>query len=123
MSLRSPRHPRVKSPRWLRAVTLLGVIGLLLFVAATPASADTLTVAAPPGSLDQVIDNLRKFLIGLLVGLATLFLTIGGVRYLAADGDPGEVERAKKSLRNALIGYGLAMVAPIIVSALQSLVG
>jgi hypothetical protein len=99
------------------------VIGLLLFVAATPASADTLTVAAPPGSLDQVIDNLRKFLIGLLVGLATLFLTIGGVRYLAADGDPGEVERAKKSLRNALIGYGLAMVAPIIVSALQSLVG
>ncbi|PWV73998.1 hypothetical protein SAMN05421630_110173 [Prauserella marina] len=78
---------------------------------------------AQPGSLHQVIANLRDVLIGFLVGLATLFLTIGGVRYLAADGDPGEVERAKKSLRNAAIGYGLAMLAPLIVTLLQNVVG
>ncbi|MYW97985.1 hypothetical protein G3I59_47130 [Amycolatopsis rubida] len=94
----------------------------MLFAAAEPAAAGAIVVAAP-GSLDQVVDNLRNFLIGLLVGLATLFLTIGGVRYLAADGDAGEVERAKKSLRNAAIGYGLAMLAPVIVSVLKSLVG
>ncbi|WP_414945596.1 pilin [Amycolatopsis sp. cmx-11-32] len=123
MSLRPPRHPRASSARRLRAVTVLSGVGVLLFVAVTPASADTLVVAAPPGSLEQVITNLRDFLIGLLVGLATLFLTIGGVRYLAADGDPGEVERAKKSLRNAAIGYGLAMLAPVIVTVLKSLVG
>ena len=122
MSLRSPRHPRRTPPRTLRTVTLLGAVVAVSLVAATPASADTL-LAAPPGSLDQVITNLRNFLIGLLVGLATLFLTVGGVRYLSADGDPGEVERAKKSLRNALIGYGLAMLAPLIVSILQGLVG
>ena len=40
-------------------------------------------------SLSQVIDNLRNWLIGLLVALATLLLTIGGVRYLLAAGDPG----------------------------------
>lgn len=122
MSLRSPRHPRGTRPRNLRAVTLLGAVGAVLLVAATPASADPLVVAAP-GSLEQVITNLRNFLMGLLVGLATLFLTIGGVRYLAADGDPGEVERAKKSLRNAAIGYGLAMLAPLIVTILQGFVG
>ncbi|MCG3755857.1 hypothetical protein FKO37_35730 [Amycolatopsis sp. Poz14] len=94
-----------------------------MFAAVIPASADTLVTAAPPGSLDQVVTNVRNLLIGLLVGLATLFLTIGGVRYLAADGDPGEVERAKKSLRNAAIGYGLAMLAPVIVTVLKSLVG
>ncbi|WP_245573972.1 pilin [Amycolatopsis nigrescens] len=123
MLLRSPRHPRGTPPRTLRTVTLLGAVVAVLLVAAVPASAAPLVLAAPPGSLDQVITNLRDFLIGLLVGLATLFLTIGGVRYLAADGDPGEVERAKKSLRNALIGYGFAMLAPLIVNVLRGLVG
>ncbi|WP_409461731.1 pilin [Amycolatopsis sp. GA6-003] len=111
------------SARRLRAVTVLGVAGILLLAAAAPATADTIVVAAPPGSLAQVIDNVRNILIGLLVGLATLFLTIGGARYLGADGDPGEVERAKKTLRGAAIGYGLAMLAPVLVEVLKSVVG
>ena len=123
MSLRSPRPPRGTRPCTLRTVTVLGAIVAVLLLVVAPASADPLVLAAAPGSLEQVIDNLRNFLIGLLVGLATLFLTVGGVRYLSADGDPGEVERAKKSLRNAAIGYGLAMLAPIIVTVLKSLVG
>ena len=52
-----------------------------------------------------------------------MFLTIGGVRYLAARQDPGEVERAKGALRAAAIGYGLAILAPVIVTVLKSLVG
>ncbi|SFO87670.1 pilin [Amycolatopsis rubida] len=123
MSLRPPRPRRVASVRRLRAVAVLGVAGALLLAAAAPAAADAIVVAAPPGSLAQVIDNLRGILIGLLVGLATLFLTIGAVRYLAADGDASEVERAKKSLRNAAIGYGLAMLAPVLVEVLKSVVG
>ncbi|PKW18667.1 hypothetical protein A8926_6783 [Saccharopolyspora spinosa] len=77
----------------------------------------------PPGDLHQVVENLRGYLVGFLVALATLFLTIGGVRYLAADGDPGQVERAKKSLRNSLIGYAVAVLAGPILSALQQVVG
>ncbi|MFD9958347.1 pilin [Amycolatopsis sp. NPDC058986] len=122
MSAHAPHHPRRPRRRRLRTVTLVVLTTTLLLVTGTPASADPLVVAAP-GSLEQVIDNLRNFLIGLLVGLATLFLTVGGVRYLSADGDPGEVERAKKSLRNAAIGYGLAMLAPVIVTVLKGLVG
>ena len=57
-----------------------------------------------------------------LPGLATLFLTIGGVRYLMAGGDPAEVEKAKTAVRSA-IGYGLAILAPGIVTILKSLVG
>jgi hypothetical protein len=52
-----------------------------------------------------------------------LFLTIGGVRYLMADGDPAEVEKAKAALRSAAIGYGLAILAPVIVTILKSLTG
>ncbi|MEV0238039.1 pilin [Nonomuraea sp. NPDC050786] len=76
-----------------------------------------------PGSLNQVIDNLRNVIVGLLVALATLFLTVGGVRYILAGGDPGEVEAAKKTLRYAALGYGIAVLAPLLVTILEGIVG
>src|SRR4051794_1464053 len=45
------------------------------------------------GSVGQVLDNIRNWIIGILAGLATVFLTIGGARYVMAGGDPAEVER------------------------------
>ena len=74
-------------------------------------------------TIGQVIANTTAWLVGILAGVATLFLTIGGLRYLMAGGDPGEVEKAKTALRSAAIGYGLAILAPVIVTVLKSLVG
>lgn len=74
-------------------------------------------------SLSQVISNLTAWITGFLVGLATLFLTIGGARYLSADGNPSEVEKAKSALKSAAVGYALAVLAPILVAALKSIVG
>jgi hypothetical protein len=74
-------------------------------------------------TVGQVISNATLWLVGILAGLATLFLTLGGVRYLTAGGDPAEVEKAKTALRSAAIGYGLAILAPVIVTVLKSLVG
>lgn len=73
--------------------------------------------------IPTVITNLRNWLVGLLAGLATLFLTFGGLRYLMAGGDPGEVEAAKRALKAAAIGYGLAILAPVIVTVLKGIVG
>jgi hypothetical protein len=87
-------------------------------VFAPPAFAAT---SAP--TLTGVIDNLRNWLVGILATLATLFLTIGGLRYLTAGGDPGQVEKAKTALKSAAIGYALAILAPLLVSILASLVG
>ena len=59
-------------------------------------------IASPPlaaDSISQVIDNTTLWIVGILAGLATLFLTLGGVRYLMASGDPAEVEKAKTALR------------------------
>jgi hypothetical protein len=74
-------------------------------------------------SISQVITNATGWVVGILAGLATLFLTVGGVRYLTAGSDPGEVEKAKIAVRSAAIGYGLAILALVIVSILKSLVG
>jgi len=88
----------------------------LLVVFATPAFAATTT-------LGGVIDNLRNWIVGILTAVATLFLTVGGLRYLTAGGDPGQVEKAKIALKSAAIGYALAILAPLMVSILASIVG
>ena len=69
--------------------------------------------------LNSVIDSVRDWVAGLLIALATLFLTVGGVRYLTAQGNPRAVEEAKAGIKAALIGYGLAALAPTLVSILQ----
>jgi len=74
-------------------------------------------------SIAQVISNTTAWIAGILAGVATLFLTLGGLRYLMAGGDPGEVEKAKTALKSAAIGYGLAILAPVSVTVLKSLVG
>ncbi len=74
-------------------------------------------------SVGPVIHTTTLWLVGILAGLATLFLTVGGVRYLMAGGDPAEVQKAKLALRSAAIGYGLAVLAPVIVTILKSLTG
>jgi hypothetical protein len=103
-------------------VTALGAAAVLT-AAAQPALASTAGHVLAVASIDQVIANITTWITGILAGLATLFLTIGGLRYLMAGGDPSEVERAKTALRSAAIGYGLAILAPVIVTVLKSLVG
>jgi hypothetical protein len=83
----------------------------------------TLSPLLAAASLAQVISNATAWIVGILAAVATLFLTVGGLRYLMAGGDPAEVERAKTALKSAAIGYGLAILAPVIVTVLKSLVG
>ena len=110
----------------LAAVAALTVVAtILLLGGAAPASA---AVAADPVplavySLPTVINNMTAWITGIIAAVATLFLTIGGTRYLMAGGDPSEVERAKGSLKSAGIGYGLALLAPVILTILKNILG
>ena len=101
---------------------------MLRKLALTIAAAAVLLLVLPAaafaaGSLNQVIDNLRVWLAGLLAALATVMLTIGGARYLAAGGDPGQIERAKGSIRAALGGYALALLAPVLAAVVRRIIG
>lgn len=103
-------------------VVAAGAVGVL--VTAVPAHAATAVggwAVAP--SLPAVIDNIRTWMVGLLVALATLLLTIGGLRYLLAGGDPGEVAKAKDTLKYAAVGYAIAALAPVLVAVLKKFVG
>jgi hypothetical protein len=107
------------------------IISRIAFVAAS-----TLAVVAGAGpayaaepqilaanDLPTIITNITTWIIGLLIGVATLFLTIGGIRYLAAGGDPTEVEKAKSALKSALVGYALAVLAPVLLNVVKGWIG
>ena len=73
--------------------------------------------------LNTVIDNLKLWLTGLLAGLATVFLIVGGARYAMAGGDPVRLEKAKSAISSAGLGYAFALFAPVIVTIIQKIVG
>lgn len=114
--LRRPRCPHAAGVRWGMRVVLVAVVTFCALLADPPSSWAAATIP-------EVITNLRNWIMGILAGLATLFLTFGGLRYLMAGGDPGEVESAKRALKAAAIGYGLAILAPALVTVLKSIVG
>ncbi|XVS67759.1 pilin [Actinosynnema sp. CA-299493] len=77
-------------------LVLAKVVLLVLLAPGSAAQADTvvLTIA---GSVDEVLNNIRNWLMGILAGLATVFLTVGGVRRVFGAGDPGEQEKSAAS--------------------------
>ncbi|MGI5185507.1 pilin [Dactylosporangium sp. CA-152071] len=95
---------------------------LTILTTGTPASAADPTILAA-NTLPVIIGNITTWIIGLLVGVATLFLTIGGLRRLAAGGDPTEIEKSNSAFKNALTGYALAVLAPILLAVVQGWIG
>ena len=119
--------------RWVRVAVLVAVLVLVAFGAAgsghaeptytAPMHATTVQAVALAATFNDVLNNIRNWILGMLAGLATVFLTVGGVRYVLAAGDPGEVEKAKTCFKTAAIGYGLAALAPLVVDVLKQIVG
>ncbi|MFE0099812.1 pilin [Streptomyces sp. NPDC059009] len=115
------RHRRRRVVRWLLIALLSAAVPIIC--ASSAHAGDPEQVLALAKSVNEVLDNIRNWLMGVLAGLATVFLTVGGVRYVMAGGDPGEVEKAKTAFKSAGWGYGLAALAPLIVAILKGLVG
>jgi hypothetical protein len=105
-------------------------VAVLLLLAATgtavaeaaPGAVLAQAVLAQAQSVEQVLNNIRNWVVGILALLATVFLTIGGVRYILGSGDPGEIEKAKSAFRSACVGYALAVLAPLVVEILRGIV-
>ncbi|MFG1697098.1 hypothetical protein [Nonomuraea sp. NPDC049309] len=117
---RGRQFPPSTVAAWLLAVA--AIAALVVAAVATEVLAASV-LAAVPSDLNSVFTSLRNWLIGLLATLATLMLTVGGLRYLIAGGDPGEVQKAKAALKAAAFGYALAVLAPLFVSVLKRIVG
>ncbi|GAA0739512.1 hypothetical protein Drose_16980 [Dactylosporangium roseum] len=107
--------------------TICRIIAVTVVFLATVAGSAPAYAAEPQilaaYTLPVIIGNITTWIVGLLVGVATLFLTIGGLRRLAAGGDPTEIEKSNSAFKNALIGYALAVLAPILLAVVQGWIG
>jgi hypothetical protein len=112
----------------IRLATVVVTAAVLAAVALSWAASAAPTPTPPgtpgtPTDLNTVINNLVTVITSLVAGLATVALTIGGVMYLTAGGDPEQVSKAKTALKNAAIGYGVVVLAPLLVTILKKVVG
>lgn len=70
-------------------------------------------------ALLQIVDRVQLILIVLGTALGTLFLTIAGVRWMVAGGEPGSIDSAKRALTGTAIGYGIAVLAGTLMQILD----
>ncbi|MCO1575907.1 hypothetical protein M8C13_09070 [Crossiella sp. SN42] len=74
-------------------------------------------------SVDELFANIRNWVVGILTGLATVALTIGGIRYVSSGANPAGLAKARTALECAIGGYLLAALAPVVVRILRGIVG
>ncbi|WP_438941337.1 pilin [Micromonospora craterilacus] len=120
-AITTPRRTRLR--RTVHAVLAVATAALILVVPAAAHAAPEGGIHLAANSLPTVISNLQRQIMLLLGGIATLFLVLAGVYWTTAGGDPGQVDKAKGALRNAMIGYGLAVLAPVLLDIARVIVG
>jgi hypothetical protein len=105
-------------PRALARILALAIGTALAFAAQAPVPA-----YAASGDINAVIDSARLWIFGILAGLSMLFITIGAAKYLVASGNPHAMEEAKETVKSALIGFGVAALAPLLVDIIRRVLG
>lgn len=69
------------------------------------------SLGIPSLGLDNVVVNIVAIL-GILVGvLSTIFIAVAGVRYAASNGNPSQIEGAKRTLTYAIAGLVISLLA------------
>ncbi|WP_343076924.1 pilin [Amycolatopsis sp. La24] len=112
----SPRRPPS------RAVLVAELSGIALLASASAAHADTMVVALA-GSVTEILSNVQTWIMGILAGLATLFMTVGASRYMWGNNEPQEIAKAKAAVKAAGFGYCLALLVPLVLEILKGFVG
>lgn len=75
-----------------------------------------------PGGIPQASANsaqlqtVLRFVFAIVGALALLMITVSGLRYILADGDPQKISKAKSGIAFALIGVVIAVTAEAIVA-------
>ncbi|MFO0704674.1 MAG: pilin [Candidatus Andersenbacteria bacterium] len=57
--------------------------------------------------------------LGIAGAVAVLYLIVGGFLYITAGGDEGRIEKAKNTIKNAIIGIVVILLALVIVLTLN----
>ncbi|WP_236568032.1 hypothetical protein [Nocardiopsis sp. FR6] len=115
---------KVRGSRWTAMAVAAGVLAAWWVVASDNAvwAEAAESAEATTSELRKVVNRIRLVIIALASALGTLFLTIAAVRWLAANGEPGAIDGAKRALTGTAIGYGIAILATVLMDVLDWIV-
>jgi len=77
------------------------------------AGCDTLLPNVAANQASQVV--LLQLVFGVLGGLALLFVVYGGFKFVASEGEPEKIAKARQTILYAIIGLLIAISAEVIV--------
>lgn len=75
-----------------------------------------------PVALNGLISQVIQWLLSIALGLAVLFVVIGGFRYMVSAGNEESAEAAKNTVINSLIGIVLIILSYSVVQVVVNLV-
>ena len=75
------------------------------------------------GSINDILNRLRDMLMLVIGSLSLVMLTVGGVRYVIAGGTSDGVEAAKLTVKHALMGLAVAILAPVFIQIIKTILG
>ena len=75
------------------------------------------------GSITDILNRLRDMLMLVIGSLSLVMLTVGGIRYVTAGGDKDGVNGAKQTVKHALLGLGVAILAPVLIQIIKTILG
>ena len=73
----------------------------------------------PDVDLMATLENIADWLFYLLLGVAVIFIVIGGLYYATAQGDPEKIRKAGQNILYALVGIIVASMAKGLVKLVQ----
>ncbi|GAA0490986.1 hypothetical protein Ade02nite_23220 [Paractinoplanes deccanensis] len=112
---------RLQLVRGVRLLVPAAIAAAVLVLGAGPeaafAAAPAETVLAAD-SIATVLNNVRAWAMGFLAAWASLCLTVGFLRYTSGEAD--EVEKGKRALRSAAVGYAGALLVPLLLTIIAA---
>ncbi len=74
-------------------------------------------------SIAGILNRVRDMLMLVIGSLSLVMLTVGGIRYVTAGGDKDGVHSAKQTVQHALLGLGVAILAPVFIQVIKAVLG
>lgn len=79
-------------------------------------------LGAGVNSISELVFKVINFIAGFLLAIAAFFIIYSGFKFVAASGNPDKLQEAKDSLKNALIGTALILVASTVGVVIENLI-
>ena len=74
----------------------------------------------PSGTIENIVVNLMKWLLGLVGFIGIIGFAIAGVLYLTAAGDEDKIGKAKNAMLYSIIGVIVALVGFVAIQAIET---